>query len=58
MADTEGVLATESAEGGCSCLGGGEGQVQKKIAPRAGGGEGLGEVTGQVFTWGGVDSEG
>ena len=26
VADAEGVKATESAEGGCSCLGGGEGQ--------------------------------
>jgi hypothetical protein len=52
------MKAVESAEGGCGRLGGGEGQVQKKITPLAGGDVGLGEVTGQVFTWGSVNSEG
>jgi hypothetical protein len=58
VADAEGVKAAESAEGVCGRLSGGKGQVQKKIAPLTGGGEGLGEVTGQVFTWGGENGEG
>ena len=32
VADAEGVKAAESAEGVCGRLGGGKGQVQKKIA--------------------------
>ena len=57
VAYAEGVQATESAEGGCSCLGGGEGEMKKEIAPLAGRDEGLIEVASKVFTWGGVNGE-
>ena len=58
VADAKGVKAAESAEGVCGRLGRGEGQVQEKVTPLAGGGEGVGEVTGQVLAWGSVNSEG
>ena len=57
VAYAEGVKATESAEGGCSCLGGGEGEMKEEIAPLAGRDEGLIKVASKVFTWGGVDGE-
>jgi hypothetical protein len=58
VANAEGVEAAEGAEGVCGRLSGGKGQVQEKITPLAEGDEGLGEVTGQVLTWGSVNSEG
>ena len=57
VAYTEGVQATESSEGSCSCLSGGEREMKKEIAPLAGRNEGLVEVAGKVFTWGGVNGE-
>ena len=57
MAYTEGVQATESSKGSCSCLSGGEREMKKEIAPLAGRDEGLIEVASKVFIWGGVNGE-